>query len=81
MSFSTLSKPALVKEWKDPKEDVNKSSSPSPATKKKRKSAPISKASNSQSPLKTTKKQPVATSLKTISTVMIEYIPMNKNLV
>ncbi|POG71723.1 hypothetical protein GLOIN_2v1774577 [Rhizophagus irregularis DAOM 181602=DAOM 197198] len=38
------------------------------------------KANFSQSPSKTTKKQPAATSPKTISTVMTGYVPVNKNL-
>uniref|UniRef100_U9T8W1 Uncharacterized protein n=1 Tax=Rhizophagus irregularis (strain DAOM 181602 / DAOM 197198 / MUCL 43194) TaxID=747089 RepID=U9T8W1_RHIID len=44
----------------DPKDDVSRSSSPSPSG--------------------TTKKQPAATSPKTISTVMTGYVPVNKNL-
>ncbi|PKY44729.1 hypothetical protein RhiirA4_459112 [Rhizophagus irregularis] len=39
----------------DPKDDVSRPTSPSPAD-KKRKTAPVSKAKNSQSPSKTTKK-------------------------
>ncbi|PKY53934.1 hypothetical protein RhiirA4_472436 [Rhizophagus irregularis] len=38
-------------------------------------------ANNNQSPSKTTKKQPATTSPKTISTVMTEYMPRNKNLI
>ncbi|CAB4429770.1 unnamed protein product [Rhizophagus irregularis] len=53
----------------------------SPSTKKKRKTVPVSKANNSRSPSKTTKKQPAALSPKTISTVMTGYMPTNKDLV
>ncbi|GBC42618.2 hypothetical protein GLOIN_2v1785013 [Rhizophagus irregularis DAOM 181602=DAOM 197198] len=65
----------------DPKDDVSRPSLPSPSGGKKRKTAPVSKANNSQSPNKTTKKQPVATSPKTISTVMTGYEPANKDLI
>ncbi|PKY52251.1 hypothetical protein RhiirA4_425130 [Rhizophagus irregularis] len=62
----------------DPKDDISRPSLPSPSG-KKRKTAPVLKANNSQS--KTTKKQPAAPSPKTISTVMTGYEPMNKDLV
>ncbi|CAB4415329.1 unnamed protein product [Rhizophagus irregularis] len=64
----------------DPKDDVSRPTSPSPLE-KKRKTAPVSKAKNSQSPSKTTKKQTAAPLPKTISTVMTGYEPMNKDLV
>ncbi|PKB94558.1 hypothetical protein RhiirA5_438501 [Rhizophagus irregularis] len=63
-----------------PKDDVNRLSSPTSSGGKKRKIAPVSKANSSQSPSKTTKKQPAATSPKTISTVMTGYVPANKDL-
>ncbi|PKC55476.1 hypothetical protein RhiirA1_475547 [Rhizophagus irregularis] len=49
--------------------------------KKKRKTAPISKANNSQSLSKTNKKQPATLSPKTICTVMTGYMLTNKNLI
>ncbi|PKY56575.1 hypothetical protein RhiirA4_476972 [Rhizophagus irregularis] len=64
----------------DPKDDVSIPNSPSPLE-KKRKTAPISKAYNSQSSFKTTKKQLVAPSPKTISTIMTGYVPANKDLI
>jgi uncharacterized protein (DUF342 family) len=64
----------------DQKDDVSRPASPSPLE-KKRKTVPVSKANNSQSSSKTTKKQPAAPSSKTISTVMTGYEPMNKDLI
>uniref|UniRef100_U9V549 Uncharacterized protein n=1 Tax=Rhizophagus irregularis (strain DAOM 181602 / DAOM 197198 / MUCL 43194) TaxID=747089 RepID=U9V549_RHIID len=49
--------------------------------KKKRKTAPISKANNSQSLSKTNKKQPATLLPKTICTVMTGYMLTNKNLI
>ncbi|GBC23508.2 hypothetical protein GLOIN_2v1473242 [Rhizophagus irregularis DAOM 181602=DAOM 197198] len=63
----------------DPKDDVSRPSSPTPSGGKKRKTAPVLKANASQSPSKTTKKQPAATSPKTISTVMTGYVIANKD--
>ncbi|PKY60093.1 hypothetical protein RhiirA4_483389 [Rhizophagus irregularis] len=76
MSLLTLFKPAL-----NLKDDISRPSSPSPSTDKKRKTAPVSKANNGQSPSKTTKKQSAATSPKTISTVMTGFVPANKNFI
>ncbi|CAB4478153.1 uncharacterized protein OCT59_007378 [Rhizophagus irregularis] len=65
----------------DMKDNVSRLSSPSSFTKKKRKIASVSKANNSQSSSKTTKKQSAATLPKTISTIMTEYMPMNKDFI
>ncbi|GBC33153.2 hypothetical protein GLOIN_2v1766715 [Rhizophagus irregularis DAOM 181602=DAOM 197198] len=78
---------AVVKEFNvtcqelDMKDNVSRLSSPSSFTKKKRKIASVSKANNSQSSSKTTKKQSAATLPKTISTIMTEYMPMNKDFI
>ncbi|PKY44812.1 hypothetical protein RhiirA4_459220 [Rhizophagus irregularis] len=65
----------------NPKNDVSRPNSPSPAIDKKRKTAPVSNANNSRSPSKTYKKQTAAPSPKTISTVMTGYEPVNKDLI
>ncbi|CAB4475548.1 unnamed protein product [Rhizophagus irregularis] len=65
----------------NPKDDVSRPNSLSSFVEKKRKTAPVLKASNSKSPFKTTKKQFAASSLKTICTkyaIIIVLIELNQ---